>query len=81
MLRHVTTPPSDPVANELQGLRVSLETLSQRIGEFADDNKMLREQLAQSQTARTDLVAQVEHLLHQLAASRTEVHGLKGESI
>lgn len=70
MLRHVTTPPSDPIANELQGLRISLEALSQRIGELAEDNQLLREQLAHSQTARTDLVAQVEHLLHQLAQAQ-----------
>jgi uncharacterized protein with von Willebrand factor type A (vWA) domain len=70
MLRHVSTPPSDPIANELQALRISLETLSQRVGELAKDNKLLREQLAQSQTARTDLVAQAEHLMHQLAQSQ-----------
>ena len=70
MLRHVSTPPSDPIANELQALRISLETLSQRVGEFAEDNKLLREQLAQSQTARTDLVAQAEHLIHQLAQAQ-----------
>ncbi|MFT4842215.1 MAG: uncharacterized coiled-coil DUF342 family protein [Planctomycetota bacterium] len=70
MLRHVTTPPSDPIANELKGLRISLETLSQRIGELAEDNQLLREQLTQSQTARTDLVDQVEHLLHQLAQAQ-----------
>ncbi|MGK0155399.1 MAG: uncharacterized coiled-coil DUF342 family protein [Neolewinella sp.] len=70
MLRHVTTPPSDPIANELQGLRISLEALSQRIGELAEDNQLLREQLTQSQSARTDLVDQVEHLLHQLAQAQ-----------
>lgn len=70
MLGHVSTPPSDPIANELQALRISLETLSQRVGEFAEDNKLLREQLAQSQTARTDLVAQAEHLIHQLAQAQ-----------
>jgi hypothetical protein len=70
MLRHVPTPPSDSIANELQALRISLETLSQRVGELAEDNKLLREQLAQSQTARTDLVAQAEHLMHQLAQAQ-----------
>ncbi|MFT4512580.1 MAG: chromosome segregation ATPase [Planctomycetota bacterium] len=72
MLLGVSTPPSDPIANELQSLRASLEMLSQRVGELAEDNKLLREQLAQSQTARTDLVAQTEHLLHQLAQAQSK---------
>jgi chromosome segregation ATPase len=70
MLGHVPTPPSESIANELQALRISLETLSQRVGDLAEDNKRLREQLAQSQSARTDLVEQIEHLMHQLAQSK-----------
>jgi len=80
MLPRVSTPPSDAIVSELQALRQSLDVLSQRVGELAADNKLLREQLAHSETARTDLVAQAEHLIHQLAASRNEVRGLKGEA-
>jgi len=79
MLLCVSTPPSDPIATELQALRASLNELSQRVGELAADNQQLREQLAQSQAARTDLVAQTEHLLHKLDESRQEVRELKGE--
>ena len=61
MLLRVSTPPSDPIANELQALRKSLDALSERVGELAADNQQLREQLAQSETARTDLVGQAEH--------------------
>ena len=78
MLPCVSTPPSDPITKELQALRQSIDVLSQRVGDLAKDNERLREQLAQSQTARTDLVAQAEHLIHQLAASRDEVRSLKG---
>ncbi len=77
MLLRVSTPPSDPIANELQALRKSLDALSERVGELAKDNQELREQLAQSQTARSDLVAQTEHLLHQLQKAREEVRDLK----
>ena len=80
MLLRVSTPPSDSIVSELQALRKSLDALSERVGELAADNKLLREQLAQSQSARTDLVAQAEHLIHQLGASRTEVRNLKGEA-
>lgn len=47
-----------------------MDALTARVGELADDNKLLREQLAQSQAARTDLVGQVEHLLHELARAQ-----------
>ena len=80
MLPRVSTPPSDPIAQELQALRQSLDALSERVGELAQDNKLLREQLAQSQAARTDLVAQAEHLIHQLALSRNEVRKLTGNA-
>ena len=80
MLLCVSTPPSDPIANELQALRVSLEALSERVGELAADNKELRERLEQSQIARTDLVSQAEHLIHQLATAHQEVRTLKGET-
>jgi chromosome segregation ATPase len=80
MLLCVSKPPSDPIANELQALRTSIDGLSERVGELADDNKHLREQLELSQTARTDLVAQAEHLIHQLAMTRQELRALKGET-
>ena len=80
MLLCVSKPPSDPIANELQALRTSIDGLSERVGELADDNKHLREQLELSQTARTDLVAQAEHLIHQLAMTRKELRALKGET-
>lgn len=79
MLLRVSTPPSDPIANELQALRASLDELSKRVGELAADNQQLREQLTQSQSARTDLIAQAEHLIQQLAKSREEVRALKSE--
>lgn len=77
MLLRVSTPPSDPIANELQALRKSLDALNERVGELAKDNQQLREQLAQSEAARTDLVGQAEHLIHQLQKSREEVRALK----
>lgn len=80
MLVCVSTPPSDPIASELQALRTSIDALSERVGELAADNKLVREQLAQSQTARTDLVTQSEHLIHQLAVARKELRTLKGEA-
>lgn len=80
MLLCVSTPPSDPIANELQALRTSIDGLSERVGELAADNKHLREQLELSQTARADLVAQAEHLIHQLAVARKELRTLKGET-
>ena len=79
MLHGVSTPPSDPIAQELQALRASLETLTERLGELVAENQRVHEQLAQSQEARTDLVAQAEHLIHQLAQSRNEVRELKGD--
>lgn len=78
MLRRVSTPPSDSIVSELQAMRTSIDALSERLGELAADNRQLREELEQSQTARTELVAQAEHLIHQLAAARMEVRTLKG---
>lgn len=80
MLPCVSTPPSDPFAKELQALRTSIETLSERVGELAADNQQLRAELAQSQTARTDLVTQTEHLIHQLDVARKELRTLKDEA-
>jgi chromosome segregation ATPase len=80
MLLRVSTPPSEPIANELQALRTSIDALSERLGELAAENKHLRGQLEHSQAARTDLVTQSEHLIHQLAVAREEVRSLKGEA-
>ena len=79
MLPCVSKPPSEPITSELQALRASIDALSERVGELAADNKQLREQLAQSQAARTDLVSQSEHLLHLLDAARKELRELKGK--
>ena len=77
MLAVVSTPSSDPVARELQALRASIDALAERVGALAAENKDLREQLAHSQEARGDLVAQAEHLIGLLADSRREVRALK----
>ncbi|MCK5944025.1 MAG: hypothetical protein KAI24_18715 [Planctomycetes bacterium] len=60
----------DPVAAELKQLRASLDALAARVGELAAENRDLRDRLEQSQQARTDLVAQAEHLIHELAKAR-----------
>lgn len=80
MLLCVSTPPSDPIASELQALRTSIDALGERVGELAADNQQLRQQLEQSQAARTDLVSQTEHLIHQLAVARKEVRALKDKT-
>lgn len=80
MLARVPSPPSDPVADELRALRQSIDALAQRVEQLAADNRQLREQLAFSQAARTDLVAQAEHLISMLADSRNEIRALKGDA-
>jgi len=80
MLLSVSTPPSDPIANELQALRSSIDALSERLSELAAENRHLREQLEQSQAARSDLVSQTEHVLHQLSVAREEIRTLKGDA-
>ena len=42
MLLRVSTPPSEPIANELQALRTSIDALNERLGELAAENKHLR---------------------------------------
>ena len=76
MLAPVSKPPSEPardavVADELRALRHSLDAL---IAENAD----LRRRLELSETARHDLVAQAEHLIHMLDVSRKELREAKG---
>ncbi len=74
--------PSDPaaalvrVAEELTSLRGSIDALAQRLGQLTAENSTLRAQLDHSETARADLVAQVEHLVELLGDSRRELRGL-----
>ncbi len=75
----MTSPSSDPAAtaaltrcaDELRAMRTSLDAL---VGE----NRTLRARLEQSEAARTDLVAQVEHVIELLAESRTALRKLQG---
>ena len=68
-------------ALQAEGNRVGKE-VGQRIKAGADPKGSevaeLRSQLEASQAARTDLVAQAEHLIHELGKSREEVQKLKG---
>ena len=66
------------MSSSLQKMRESIEGLAARVGELAAENQQLRSQLEASQAARTDLVAQAEHLIHELGKSREEVQKLKG---
>lgn len=79
MLAAVATPPSDPIAQELQALRTSIDELTQRVDGLAGDNRDLRERLEHSETARRDLREQCDQLLHMLDVSRKEVRELRGE--
>ncbi|MCB9876758.1 MAG: hypothetical protein H6835_04060 [Planctomycetes bacterium] len=70
------TPPSDPApdaafAEELRQLRRSLDVL-------VAENASLRQRLELSESARHDLVAQAEHLIHMLDVSRKELREAKG---
>ena len=78
MLLRVSTPSSDPVTQELQALRQSIDVLAERVGELAADNLRLRNKLEACTQARADLLAQTEHVIHQLDLSRKEVRELKG---
>lgn len=70
------------VADELAGLRHSIDALTQRLGQLANENTTLRARLDQSEAARTDLTAQIEHVIELLADARREVRALqaKGQS-
>ena len=67
----------EEVAAALQQMRESIEALAAQVGRLAEENRDLRERLEASQTARTDLVAQAEHLIHALGQSREEVRKLQ----
>lgn len=78
--------PSDPgaaafarVADELAGLRHSIDALTQRLGQLTSENATLRARLEQSETARTDLTSQTEHIIELLADARREVRALQGK--
>jgi len=81
----VSSPSSDPgaaaalarVTDELASLRHSIDALTQRLDRLAAENTTLRTRLAQSETARTDLTAQTEHVIELLAESRREVRALQ----
>jgi chromosome segregation ATPase len=65
------------VADELAGLRHSIDALTQRLGQLASENATLRARLDQSEAARTDLTAQIEHIIELLADARREVRALQ----
>jgi hypothetical protein len=76
----VSSPSSDParadaltrIADELAGVREAVAAL-------AAENASLRARLEQSETARADLVAQIEQVLEKLAGSRRAIRALQGE--
>lgn len=61
-------------------MRTSLEALGERLSRLIDENSLLRARLEQSETARSDLVAQVEHIVELLAESRRELRALQGKA-
>ena len=67
----------EEITAALQQMRESIEALAAQVGRLAEENRDLRERLEASQTARTDLVAQAEHLIHALGQSREEVRKLQ----
>lgn len=83
----MSSPSSDPgepaalarCADELRALRASLDALGERLARLIDENALLRARLEQSETARRDLVAQVEHVVELLADSRRELRTLQGK--
>lgn len=76
----MSNPAPDPVAAELERVRESLDELSARVGQLSAENQELRARLDASQTARADLTAQAEHLVHELGLAREEVRRLQGDS-
>ncbi len=74
----MSNPEADPVADELQHMRRSIDELAARVGELAADNQRLRDELKASEAARTDLVAQAEHLIHELGKAREAAQSPKG---
>ena len=67
------------VADELASLRHSIDALTQRLGQLTSENTTLRARLEQSEAARADLTAQVEHIIELLADARREVRALQGK--
>ena len=76
----MTNAGSDPVAAELKHLRESLQELSARVGQLAEENHLLRSQLEASRAARADLTAQAEHVIRELGLARDEARRLRSNN-
>ena len=79
MLALVSKPLPDPVSEQLQALRTSLDALTARLDQLAATNASLHERLERSEAARTDLLAQTTRIVELLAEARGEIRGLRGE--
>ena len=67
------------IADELASLRHSIDALTQRLGQLTNENATLHARLEQSEAARADLAAQIEHIIELLADARREVRALQGK--
>ncbi len=65
------------IADELTNLRASVDAMGQRQQSLTDDNAALRARLDQSERARSDLLAQTEHLIELLEQSRRELRAVQ----
>ncbi|MBL8733716.1 MAG: hypothetical protein JNN13_15195 [Planctomycetes bacterium] len=79
----MTPPPPDAsqsalmrIADELQGLRERMAGMEQRLGHLLQQNTTLQQRLDASEAARSDLLAQTEHLVRLLDTSRQELRKL-----
>ena len=79
MLALVSKPLPDPVSEQLQALRTSLDALTARLDQLAATNAALHERLERSEAARTDLLAQTTRIVELLAEARVEIRSLRGE--
>ena len=80
MLALVSKPLPDPVSEQLQALRTSLDALTARLDQLAATNASLHERLERSEAARTDLLAQTTRIVELLAEARGEIRGLQGSA-
>jgi hypothetical protein len=83
----VPPPSTDPaatqlnrLADEMAGLRASVDAMGQRLQGLCDDNAQLRSRLEQSERARGDLVVQCEHLIELLEQTRRELQAARGQA-